>query len=120
MAMASRGRSSSLPVIYVAGQQRVNPETDPEDERGPAALRSRFMFGAPVMGYSSPSDRAGAQLAEYTTFVRGLAKLAVRRWRWRGSASVQRASRGTLHTSAYKPRRLAEDRRRLTDEDADD
>ena len=39
--MASRGRSSSLPVIYVAGLQRVNPEIDPEAERGPAAVGRR-------------------------------------------------------------------------------
>ena len=41
MAMVPRGRSSSLPVIYVAGLQRVNPEIDPEAERGPAAVGRR-------------------------------------------------------------------------------
>ena len=41
MAMVPRDRSASLPVIFVAGQQRVNPEIDPEAERGPAAVGRR-------------------------------------------------------------------------------
>ena len=70
MAMVPRGRSSSLPVIYVAGLQRVNPEIDPEAERGPAAVGRRknrrpSMLDALVPKATIPAAAPGPESPEH-------------------------------------------------------
>ena len=67
--MASRDRSASLPALFVARQQRVDPEIDPELGRAPAEARRKSrrpsVLDALVPKASIPAAAPGPESPEH-------------------------------------------------------
>ena len=67
--MASRDRSASLPALFVARQQRVDPEVDPELGRAPARGRRKSrrpsVLDALVPKASIPAAAPGPESPEH-------------------------------------------------------